>query len=44
MIWFAWRDFRVDVCRWCGAAGLLALNGDPKPALGQFTRFTARPR
>jgi polysaccharide biosynthesis protein PslG len=44
VIWFAWRDFKLDVCRWCGAAGLLELNGNPKPALRQFTGFTARTR
>jgi len=42
VIWFAWRDFEQEVCRWCGGAGLLALNGNPKPALRAFKRFTKR--
>jgi hypothetical protein len=42
VIWFAWRDFEREVCRWCGGAGLLGLNGNPKPSLGAFKRFTKR--
>ena len=41
VVWFAWRDFKQDLCRWCGGAGLLNLNGDPKPAWSRFKRFTA---
>jgi hypothetical protein len=44
VVWFAWRDFKLDVCRWCGAAGLLSRNGNSKPALGQFKSYTARTR
>ena len=40
VVWFAWRDFEQKVCRWCGGAGLLGLNGNPKPSLGAFKRFT----
>ena len=42
VVWFAWRDFEQDVCRWCGGAGLVALNGNPKPSLGAFKGFTKR--
>jgi polysaccharide biosynthesis protein PslG len=42
VVWFAWRDFEQDLCRWCGGAGLLNLNGDPKPAWSRFKRFTRR--
>jgi polysaccharide biosynthesis protein PslG len=41
VVWFAWRDFKQDLCRWCGGAGLLKLNGDPKPAWSLFKGFTA---
>jgi hypothetical protein len=44
VVWFAWRDFEHDVCAWCGAAGLLRLNGRPKPALSRFKGFTSRTR
>jgi Glycosyl hydrolase catalytic core len=44
VIWFAWRDFEHDICPWCGGAGLIDLNGDPKPSWRQFTRFTAKTR
>jgi Glycosyl hydrolase catalytic core len=44
VIWFAWRDFEHEICPWCGAAGLIELSGDPKPALEQFKRFTAKTR
>jgi Glycosyl hydrolase catalytic core len=42
VIWFAWRDFEQDVCRWCGGSGLVGLNGNPKPSLGAFKGFTKR--
>ena len=44
VIWFAWRDFEHEICPWCGAAGLIDVDGDAKPALEQFTRFTAKTR
>jgi hypothetical protein len=44
VIWFAWRDFEHDICPWCGSAGLVDRNGDPKPALREFTQFTAKTR
>jgi hypothetical protein len=40
VIWFAWKDFKEDLCEWCGSAGLLRLNGDPKPSLRAFRQFT----
>jgi polysaccharide biosynthesis protein PslG len=40
VIWFAWRDFKQNLCRWCGGAGLVGLNGTAKPALGRFKQFT----
>jgi Glycosyl hydrolase catalytic core len=43
VIWFAWRDFELDVCGWCGGAGLVDLAGNPKPSLHEFRRFTGAP-
>jgi hypothetical protein len=40
VVWFAWRDFDADICRWCSDAGLIARNGDAKPAWREFTKFT----
>jgi hypothetical protein len=42
--WFAWRDNNDPECKWCPGAGLLDLQGNPKPSLSQFRRFTARTR
>jgi polysaccharide biosynthesis protein PslG len=39
VIWFSWRDFPDRLCRWCGASGLFARAGKPKPAWFRFTRF-----
>jgi len=43
-VWFAWRDFEQQLCGWCGGAGLLNLDGSPKPAWSRFTRFTRATR
>jgi len=40
VVWFAWRDFDADICQWCSDAGLIARNGDPKPAWHEFTKLT----
>jgi hypothetical protein len=42
VVWFAWRVFTQDLCRWCGGAGLLNLNGDREPAWSRFKGFTSR--
>jgi hypothetical protein len=42
VIWFVWRDFEEKACKWCGSAGLIARNGDPKPAWPAFVSFTGR--
>lgn len=45
VVWFTWRDppDGTDpvgvVCGWCGSAGLLEVDRDPKPAFDQFRRF-----
>ena len=45
VVWFTWRDppDGTDpvgvVCGWCGSAGLLEVDRDPKPAFNQFRRF-----
>ncbi|HSJ16880.1 MAG TPA: glycosyl hydrolase [Solirubrobacterales bacterium] len=46
VLWFAWRDPDTDedvvggVCHWCGSAGLHDVDLAPKPALGQYRKFT----
>jgi hypothetical protein len=40
--WFTWRDQApgAAICRWCVSAGLVTVDGTPKPALSAFTSFT----
>jgi hypothetical protein len=46
VLWFAWRDPATDedvvgvVCHWCGSAGLYDADLEPKPALGEYRKFT----
>jgi hypothetical protein len=42
--WYAWRDTQTGnaVCGWCGEAGLLDLNGDPKPSYFALRKLTHR--
>ena len=40
-IWFTWKDDpQSSVCGWCGGAGLIAADGQPKPAWNRFTELT----
>jgi hypothetical protein len=43
VFWYSWRDKDGgdQICAWCGHAGLLNLDGSPKPALDAFTRLAA---
>jgi hypothetical protein len=42
--WFTWQDISAAVtpCDFCDSAGLLRLNGRPKPALHSFAQVTHR--
>jgi len=46
VLWFAWRDPDTEedvvggVCHWCGSAGLFDTDLEPKPAHGQYRKFT----
>lgn len=40
--WYAWRDFNIkSPCIWCPGAGLVEINGKPKPALGVYSKLIA---
>ena len=39
ILWYTWRDYPEQHCRWCNTAGLYGLDGTPKPALAEFKRF-----
>ncbi len=46
--WFLWRDpepgsVLANGCSFCGTAGLVAYNGNAKPALSAFKTFTKSP-
>ena len=48
VFWFLWRDpepgsVLANGCSFCGTAGLVANNGQAKPALNAFKSFTQRP-
>jgi polysaccharide biosynthesis protein PslG len=34
--WYTWRDFTGSVCDWCGDAGLVRRNLEPKPAFNAY--------
>lgn len=42
VLWFSWRDNpnHGSPCTWCGAAGLLEADGDPKPSWRKFKQLT----
>jgi hypothetical protein len=43
VFWYSWRDKPGGdlICAWCGHAGLLNLDGSPKPAWDTFVRMAA---
>ena len=45
VFWFLWRDPQSAIrgCSFCGTAGLVAYNGNAKPALSAFKTFTKSP-
>lgn len=42
VIWYEWRDpgAEVPTCSFCGSAGLVSFDSQPKPALGALEHFT----
>lgn len=46
VMWFSWADPVLDadvvgvICGWCGSAGLLRTNRNPKPSFNKFRSFT----
>jgi Glycosyl hydrolase catalytic core len=43
VFWYSWRDRPggEEICAWCGHAGLLNLDGSPKPAWDAFVRMAS---
>jgi polysaccharide biosynthesis protein PslG len=39
VIWYSWRDFHDDLCRWCGYSGLFTRSGKAKPAWYRYARL-----
>ena len=36
VLWYHWRDYRDDLCRWCETSGLVTKNLRTKPIYDTF--------